>query len=262
MAEDKKSFLLYADLIHTIEQMPKEDAGELFLHILKYVNDQNPTSDNLIVKLTFEPIKQQLKRDLKVWEQSKIEKSEAGILGNLKRWHNDLYLQVIDNQLSLSQASELVAQRQGAIKNVANIAVTVNDTVTVNDIIVDEVKKETPTTSTSLLISNLKAQVDLAKGIGTDNFLTIAECRKLYDSNYQSQKIGVCTPSGWNFEKLKYFQDEFDLHISKTLTHKVISDYAKHFANWTAKLSPEQKQSILINSQPKVKEQSILEKYS
>jgi len=253
MAEDKKSFLLYADLIHTIEQMPKADAGELFLHILKYVNDQNPTSENLIVKLTFEPIKQQLKRDLKVWEQSKIDKSEAGILGNLKRWHNDLYLQVVDNQMTLSQASELVAQRQGAIKNVANIAVTVNDTVTVNDIIVDEAKKENLTTSTSSLISNLKSQVNQSKGINDKEFLTIAECRKLYDSNYQSQKIGVCTPSGWNFEKLKFFQDEFDLHISKTLTHKVISDYAKHFANWTAKLSKEQKQEILDKNNPTIK---------
>jgi len=68
MAENKKSFLLYCDLIHTIEKMPKSDAGELFLHMLKYVNDLNPSTENLIVNLTFEPIKQQLKRDLKVYE--------------------------------------------------------------------------------------------------------------------------------------------------------------------------------------------------
>ena len=68
MAENKKSFLLYCDLIHTIEKMPKDLAGELFLHILKYVNDKNPESENLIINLTFEPIKQSLKRDLIKYE--------------------------------------------------------------------------------------------------------------------------------------------------------------------------------------------------
>lgn len=81
MAENKKSFLLYCDLIHTIEKMPKENAGELFLHILKYVNDQNPTTDDLIVNLTFEPIKQQLKRDLKVYENICIRNKENGFKG-------------------------------------------------------------------------------------------------------------------------------------------------------------------------------------
>ena len=61
MAKDKKSFLLYCDIIHTVEKMPTEKAGELFKHILQYVNDQNPKTDDLIVQLVFEPIKQQLK---------------------------------------------------------------------------------------------------------------------------------------------------------------------------------------------------------
>lgn len=115
----------------------------------------------------------------------------------------------------------------------------------------DEAKP--PTTSTAELIKNLRTDIETAKGIGGAEFLTIAECRILYDSNYQSQKVGVCTPSGWNFEKLKLFQDEFDLHISKTLTHKVISDYAKHFANWTAKLTKEQKLEILNKNNPALK---------
>ena len=63
MATDKKSFLLYSDIIHTVELMPVEKAGELFKTILRYVNDMNPTVDDLLVALVFEPIKQQLKRD-------------------------------------------------------------------------------------------------------------------------------------------------------------------------------------------------------
>lgn len=80
MAQGKKSFVLYADLIHTIEKMPNEKAGELFKHILRYVNDQEPETDDLIINLTFEPIKQQLKRDLQKFEEVKAKRSEAGKL--------------------------------------------------------------------------------------------------------------------------------------------------------------------------------------
>lgn len=237
MAEDKKSFLLYADLIHTIEQMPKDDAGELFLHILKYVNDQNPTSDNLIVKLTFEPIKQQLKRDLKVWEQAKVEKSEAGLLGNLKRWHNDLYLQVIGNQLSLSQASEFVAQRQGAIKNVAEIAVTVNDTVTVTDTVINKDKNgdKSPTLSSTLELRKSKFIEDLNPFVDTYGKEMV---RKFFD--YWSELNKSKTKMRWELEKT--------FEISKRLV------------TWSSRdktFSPKQEQDTM--PQPKLK--SIEETY-
>lgn len=68
MAEGKRSFVLYCDLIHTVKKMPKEKAGELFMTILSYVNDENPEIKDMVIDLVFEPIKQQLKRDLKKWE--------------------------------------------------------------------------------------------------------------------------------------------------------------------------------------------------
>ena len=71
MAEDKKSFLLYCDLIHTVEKLDNEHAGELFKHILRYVNDQNPEPKDFVIDITFEPIKQVLKRDLKRYEAIK-----------------------------------------------------------------------------------------------------------------------------------------------------------------------------------------------
>ena len=78
MAENKKSFLLYCDLIHTVTKMPIDKAGELFIHILKYVNDENPVTEDLITNLTFEPIKQSLKRDLEKWENTLEGRSRAG----------------------------------------------------------------------------------------------------------------------------------------------------------------------------------------
>jgi hypothetical protein len=68
MAQNKKSFILYADQKGVFDQLPDELAGKLIKHILAYVNDENPISDNLIINIAFEPIKQSLKRDLRRWE--------------------------------------------------------------------------------------------------------------------------------------------------------------------------------------------------
>jgi len=146
MAEDKKSFLLYADLIHTIEKMPSDKAGDLFKHILAYVNDLNPKTDDLIIQLTFEPIKQQLKRDLLKYKETIQDKSNAGKLGNLKRWHKDLHDKVISNELNLNQAISIAENRKVShtdnmqSQSVAKIAVNVNDNVNVN---VNDIKNNT-----------------------------------------------------------------------------------------------------------------------
>lgn len=138
MAEDKKSFLVYCDLIHTIKKMKKEDAGELFLHLLEYTNDLNPVTENQIVELVFEPIKQQLKRDLVAYKQAIEDKSVSGRLGNLKRWNNDLWLKVDSKELTLEVAENIAKSRKVSHTDVlpslpiANIAVKDKDNVTDN----------------------------------------------------------------------------------------------------------------------------------
>lgn len=79
--KNKKSFILYTDLIHTVEKMPDDKAGELFKTILQYVNDQNPEPTDLIIALTFEPVRQQLKRDLTDWRETVEKRREAGRSG-------------------------------------------------------------------------------------------------------------------------------------------------------------------------------------
>ncbi len=68
MAEGKKSVLLYCDIIHTVEELEDDEAGRLFKHYLRYINDQNPEPPDKLTKIVFEPIKQTLKRDLKKYE--------------------------------------------------------------------------------------------------------------------------------------------------------------------------------------------------
>ena len=69
MAANKTSFLLYCDIIHTVRKLPDEKAGQLFKHILAYVNDENPVAEDVIIEIAFEPIKQSLKRDLQKYEK-------------------------------------------------------------------------------------------------------------------------------------------------------------------------------------------------
>lgn len=68
MAANKKSFLLYCDQIGMFEKLPDDVAGRLIKHIFRYTNDLNPETDELLVDALFEPIKNQLKRDLKIYE--------------------------------------------------------------------------------------------------------------------------------------------------------------------------------------------------
>ena len=89
MAENKKSFLLYCDLLHTVKKLNDEQAGKLFKHVLEYVNDLNPETEDIITDLCFEPIKQSLKRDLRKYESTCKKRSDAGKKGMAKRWGKD-----------------------------------------------------------------------------------------------------------------------------------------------------------------------------
>jgi len=88
MAKDKKGFILYAD------------------------------QKALIINLAFTPIKQQLKRDLIKFEETKEKRSEAGKAGANKRWQN-------------------IANDSKRISDIAKIAVNVNDNVNVKEKVID-----------------------------------------------------------------------------------------------------------------------------
>jgi hypothetical protein len=81
MAEGKKTFIFYSDWINMVNEMPDEDAGVLLKHILLYVNDQNPETDNILVKMAFGHMKPLIKDDLKRWESIRKKRKEAGAKG-------------------------------------------------------------------------------------------------------------------------------------------------------------------------------------
>lgn len=70
MAKEKDSFIMYTSYIATFEKLSDNEAGKLIKHILRYVNDLNPSlDDNRLLEIVFEGIKQDLKRDLLKWEK-------------------------------------------------------------------------------------------------------------------------------------------------------------------------------------------------
>ena len=89
MAKEKKSFILYADQQGVINQLPDDVAGRLIKHIFAYVNDENPITDELIVNIAFEPIKQTLKRDLRRWEEYIEKQSLNGKKGGRPKKANE-----------------------------------------------------------------------------------------------------------------------------------------------------------------------------
>ena len=148
MADNKKGFVLYADINQTLKHLTNEQAGELFKHLLSYVNDENPVTENPIVKIAFEPIKQQLKRDLQKWKGIKVEKSEAGKIGNLKRWNSDLYEDFKTKKITIKEAFKIAEDRKTSQPDrtrshpIAKIAVNDNVNVNVNDNVIKKENKQ------------------------------------------------------------------------------------------------------------------------
>lgn len=80
MAQGKKSFVFYTEWEELFEALNDEEAGKLIKHVLRYVNDKEPQAPDRLTDISFIPIKQTLKRDLKKYE----EKAKAARLNGLK----------------------------------------------------------------------------------------------------------------------------------------------------------------------------------
>lgn len=123
MAENKKSFVLYVDQKEVFNELSNEDAGQLIKHIFSYVSDENPISENPLVKLSFILIKAQLKRDLVKYEEKKIQWSEAGKASAEKK----RLLKELNDRATVSTVVD-------SVSTVSTVNDNVNVTVNVNDI--------------------------------------------------------------------------------------------------------------------------------
>ena len=128
MAENKKSFVLYCDLIKSIEHLTFEEKGILFEHLLKYVNDENPILEDRLILTAWKPIELQLKRDLIKFEEVKSKRSDAGKRSaELRALKSD--------ELNLTNPTSVESVEQALTNPTDNVNDNVNVTVTTTEII-------------------------------------------------------------------------------------------------------------------------------
>ena len=125
---------MYADQREQFDQLTDEQAGRLIKHLFAYVNDENPQTDDIVTKLSFTPIKSQLKRDLIKYEGKKGQWSAAGKASAEAR------------KLKKEQASTDSTNVNDRSNRSTDSTVNVNDNVSVNDNVndnVNDIKKNT-----------------------------------------------------------------------------------------------------------------------
>ena len=247
MAENKKSFVLYADLLKSIEHLTNEEKGILFNHLLEYVNDKNPVLTDRLILTAWKPIELQLKRDLHEWEVIKVDRSKSGVLGNLKRWNLDLYDKVVANEMTLQDA-EIIAKsrktshpdnpsRKGS-QGVANIAVNVTDTVTVNDTV------NVTVTESEIITPESRAQIS-STHLNEFQKISIDDCRKKYDVENVNLRNDLGAYLHIKPDEVIILHNNFDLMLKTKEPEKQYNDYTRHFSNWARKLPPDElKQKI------------------
>lgn len=217
MAQDKKSFVLYADNYGLIKQLPDDVAGRLLKHIFAYVNDENPVSDDLLLNIAFEPIKMALKRDLKKYEQIKEKRSLAGKKSAEQRQQNSTNPTHVE---SVQQTS-------------TNPTVSDSDNVSVID-------------SVSVIDNVLSKDNNIIPEI--ENFGSVA----IEDFNFSHSKILKYESPSWlesvamqqkiTIEEIQNKIDEFVLFLSTTETqHKSKKAFLEHFINWLTKKNNSEK---------------------
>lgn len=204
MADNKKSFVLYADLISVVKKLVEADrinktnyAGELFLIILEYVNDLNPIPVDFIIELTFEPIKLQLKRDLVKWSEFREKQSVNGARGG--RPKKDLVN--IENPKNPS----LILESQKSL----NVNVSVNDNVNANESVSVIANNNTP--APVLGIDYIKAYNDLPD-----------EFKNMYDEEFYKSWLNINSFISQHCQYLRKWSDQLTIIQFKNIFDRIV----------------------------------------
>jgi hypothetical protein len=112
----KKSFILHIDSLEVLDEMTYEQKGILFNAIYKYQIGENVELD-FAMKMAFAPFKNQFIRDNEAYLEISEAKSFKGKIGNLKRWHPDLYAQLNEDKTNIDELMEVAKSRSSDVSN-------------------------------------------------------------------------------------------------------------------------------------------------
>ncbi len=110
---DKKSFILYLDYKKNISALTQSEKGDLLDAIFDFHEGEEPELQG-VVGMAFSFIKTDLEMNAKKWEEAKNKKSFSGRLGNMSKWHPELYKKIKKQQISLEEAEEIANDRKGS----------------------------------------------------------------------------------------------------------------------------------------------------
>lgn len=223
----KKSFILYNDSLLVVDELTIEQKALLFQAIVDYNLGREVKLEGLM-KAIFIPFKNQFERDTQAYDAEVKRSSEKGKLGNLKRWHQDLYDKVIENHLTLDEAILISKQRETSPpdettsppdennqdtipKSLDNVTVTVKDTVTVKEKDID-IEDNTPILLKTYLANANRDLLYVSKFIREhkpDFLEPYVECWNMFADKFGKQKIIKLTKSRAKKLKLRLKDQTF-----------------------------------------------------
>jgi len=195
MAENKKRIVVYADWMDKFENLEDDEAGRLIKHFFRYVNDKNPDPPDRLTKLMFVDIENQLKRDLKKWEESIEGKRRAGLASaEAKKFKKE-------NETDSTESTRV----ENVGENSTESTVTVTDTVKVTVTDKDKLK-----ILNSFLLSEIKISDD-------NNFLKFGE-----------HIISISEKERINFKTAVWFQKLFIKNLKEKNSPTSTQEKAKY----------------------------------
>ena len=135
MCEDKNTFVVYAEIKETIDELTDEEVGKLFRGMVEYQATGEAPEFTGVLKFAFIPVRQQMDRNNSKWQRTRERRAEAGRRGGVKSGESRRNEANEANEANASnekhdEANE--ANASGFGSNEANEAVNVNDNVNVN----------------------------------------------------------------------------------------------------------------------------------
>ena len=126
---EKKSFVLYSDILQPIECMSNEQAGELFKAILRKVNNEDIGELSPMASMAYAFIAPKMDDNAEKWEEEKKKRSEAGKKGMETRWKakkNNNTAITPDNSVITLDNTAITPDNKGITKITDNVNVNVN----------------------------------------------------------------------------------------------------------------------------------------
>ena len=233
MAENKKSFVLYCDLITVVEKLVLQDrlnntnyGGELFLVVLKYVNDRELVDIDFLVELAFEPIKLSLKRDLVKYELYKGKQRINGAKGGAPKGNN--------NAKKTTQTTQRLNKQP---KQPVSVSVSVSDNNIINNTVPLQKAKGLIDFDSLLMFLNLKT----GKNLRVINKATRQSFTARLKDKYTKEDIrnaitNACIDPFHKENNFKHLTPDYfsrakslDLHAFKKINGKVAAEVNPYF---------------------------------